>query len=91
MKFIILLWLLTLFSTQTSANSDNEDIRRTLNNYIQGTSYSYPDKITEAFYTDANLLLENKEKEIWRVPAKEYVNWFKKIILVNIPDALERY
>ena len=78
MKFIILLWLLTLFSTQTSANSDNEDIRRTLNNYIQGTSYSYPDKITEAFYTDANLLLENKEKEIWRVPAKEYVNWFKK-------------
>jgi len=69
---------LVLFSVSSLANVENNEINKVLNNYIQGTSFSYPDKIASAFYSDANLLLEKKNKTVWRVPAKEYVSWFKK-------------
>jgi len=69
---------LVLFSVSSLANVENNEIKKVLNNYIQGTSFNYPDKIASAFYSDANLLLEKKSKDVWRVPAKEYVNWFKK-------------
>jgi len=69
---------LLLFTNPLLATSENQAIKKVLNDYIQGTSYNYPDKITNAFYSDANLLLENKDKAVWRVPAKEYVSWFTK-------------
>jgi putative intracellular protease/amidase len=67
-----------LFTLPSLASTDSKAINNVLDNYIEGTSYSYPDKISSAFYSDANLLLEKKDTEVWRVPAKEYVNWFKK-------------
>jgi putative intracellular protease/amidase len=67
-----------LFTNPLLAGNENKAIQNVLNNYIQGTSYNYPDKISHAFYSDANLLLEKKGNVIWRVPAKEYVSWFKK-------------
>ena len=59
------------------AATDKEQIRATLNNYIQGTSYNYPNKIARAFYPSAELLLEKKDTPLWRVPAQEYISWFK--------------
>jgi len=69
---------IVLFTTPLLANVENNKIAKTLNNYIQGTSFNYPDKITAAFYSDANLLLEKKDEVVWRVSAQEYVSWFKK-------------
>ena len=74
---------LVLFSASSLANIENKVIKKVLNNYIQGTSFNYPDKIASAFYSDANLLLEKKDKIVWRVPAQEYVSWFKKSNLGN--------
>ncbi len=74
---------LALFSASSLANVENNEIKKVLDNYIQGTSFNYPDKIASAFYSDANLLLENKDKVVWRVPAQEYVSWFKKSNLGN--------
>lgn len=73
-------FLLFMFANVTSVFAFNEHqlIQTTLNHYIQGTSYNYPDKINEAFYADAHLLLEKHEQPIWRVTAKEYASWFKK-------------
>jgi putative intracellular protease/amidase len=68
---------LMLLTLPTLASAENEAIKKVLNNYIQGTSYNYPDKILSAFYSDADLFLEKKGSDIWRVPAKEYVSWFK--------------
>ena len=70
--------LLLLFSTLAKASVENDAIQEVLNKYIQGTSYNYPDKINDAFYSDANLLLEKEGNAVWRVPIKEYVNWFDK-------------
>ena len=69
---------LVLFCAYSIANVENNDIKKVLNNYIQGTSFNYPDKISSAFYSDANLLLEKKGHAVWRVPAKDYINWFNK-------------
>lgn len=69
---------LVLFCAYSVANVENNDIKKVLNNYIQGTSFNYPDKISSAFYSDANLLLEKKGHAVWRVPAKDYINWFNK-------------
>jgi len=69
---------LVLFPASSFANVENNEIKKVLNNYIQGTSFNYPDKILSAFYSDANLLLEKKDKVVWRVPAQEYVTWFKQ-------------
>jgi len=78
-KFLYALNLfLVLFSTSSLAKVESGEIKKVLNNYIQGTSFNYPDKIASAFYSDANLLLEKKDKVVWRVPAQEYVSWFKK-------------
>ncbi|MEW6991841.1 nuclear transport factor 2 family protein [Colwelliaceae bacterium 6441] len=70
--------LLLVLVTQPTYAHQNEQISIAINNYIQGTSYNYPEKISEAFYHDANLLLEKKDQPVWRVPAKEYVSWFTK-------------
>jgi len=69
---------LLLFSSSTLANVENNDIKKALNNYIQGTSYNNTARIAKAFYSDANLLLEKKDKPVWRVSSKEYISWFGK-------------
>lgn len=74
----IITLLISLHSKPVMANSEPQKIRSTLDNYIQGTSYSYPEKITKAFYTDANLLLEKKNQAVWRVSSKDYASWFSK-------------
>jgi hypothetical protein len=78
----ILLNILTLFvsllTTPASADTEHQQITAALDNYIQGTSYSYPEQIAKAFYSDANLLLEKKNQAVWRVPSKDYAGWFSK-------------
>jgi putative intracellular protease/amidase len=78
----IILGIFTLFigllDKPVWANSDNKQITTVLENYIQGTSYSHPEKIAKAFYSNANLLLEKKNQPIWRVSAKDYAGWFSK-------------
>lgn len=72
--FLILLLILSnhLFSQQ-----EEEQIKTALLNYIEGTSYNRTELIDKAFYPEANLYLENKEKEMWIVPAGTYTGWFK--------------
>jgi len=73
-----LVLLLVLIAKPALADFQHEQIKTALNNYIQGTSYNYPDKIAAAFYPGANLLLEKDNQPIWKVPSQEYVSWFAK-------------
>jgi len=75
--FICLL-IQPVWAQPVSTQTENQQITDTLENYIQGTSYSHPDKIAAAFHGDANLLLDKKNQDIWRVPAKDYASWFSK-------------
>jgi hypothetical protein len=78
---IISIKILTLTFILNSASAyghtDELQIRQTLTNYIQGTSYNRPKQIEKAFYQDTELLLEKKNNPLWRVPVKQYISWFE--------------
>lgn len=78
MKKLFFTLLLALQSLILFAQSEKDSIVNCIQNYIEGTSYNKPDKISKAFYTDANLFLSHKEKPLWIVPASEYAKWFQK-------------
>lgn len=54
--------------------SEEAQVKATINNYIEGTSYSNPEQVQSAFYEEAELFLSHKEKELWIVPIKEYID-----------------
>lgn len=76
MKHFLLLLVILIFGTSTKAQTEEAKIRTTVVNYINGTSYNKPELIEKAFYNDANLYLDHKEKELWIVKAKEYASWY---------------
>ena len=76
--FYLLMTGLLLISTTSFAQTSDEQVRTTLMDYIEGTSYTYPDRIKKAFYADANLYLSKEGQDIWVVPAQEYAGWFAK-------------
>jgi len=75
----IAIFTLTFVLTNASAygQTNEQEIRQTLTNYIQGTSYNRPKQIEKAFHPDTNLLLEKKSNPLWRVPVKQYISWFE--------------
>ncbi|WBU90308.1 nuclear transport factor 2 family protein [Cellulophaga omnivescoria] len=77
MKHFFLTIGFLIVSNITVAQTDRSKIETTILNYINGTSYNQPKLIEKAFYANANLYLENKEKTLWVVPAKEYIGWYK--------------
>ncbi len=69
---------LTLFiSILTYSQNDVAGITTTLNLYLEGSSYNYPDKIKEAFYKDAPLFLSKPDQEIWLVSPEHYAGFYK--------------
>lgn len=59
------------------AQTETLSIKKSIENYIDGTSYNKPDRIEKAFYPEANLFLSHKDKDLWIVPIGEYTKWFK--------------
>ncbi len=76
-RFLGLIAFLCITQFTFSQSSDKDKITATLNNYIQGTSYSNPSQISKAFHETANLYLSKKDQDLWIVPSKEYTSWFK--------------
>lgn len=77
MKHFLLLIGFLILSDIIVAQTEEAQIETTILNYINGTSYNQPKLIEKAFYSDANLYLENNKKMLWIVPAKEYTSWYK--------------
>ncbi len=59
------------------SQSEEQAIRETLQNYIEGSSYSNPEMIQEAFYEEADLFLSKEGQEIWVLSPKEYAALFQ--------------
>ncbi len=78
MKNTLILILLLIGAMTLQAQTEDGLIRKTINNYIEGTSYNKIEQIEKAFYPEADLFLDNKEKTLWVVPIAEYASWFKK-------------
>lgn len=77
MRQIISLVITLFFYLSANAQSDEQQIRQALSNYINGTSYNQPKQIEKAFYAEADLFLDNKEGSLWVVPIKEYQSWYE--------------
>jgi len=75
-----ILIILVLFCTTNLlfSQSDKELIEATLTDYIEGTSYSKVPQIKKAFYEEADLFLDKKDKSLMVVPISEYASWFEK-------------
>lgn len=69
---------LLLVSSQLWAATEHDNVRRVLNNYIDGSSFNNVEQLSSAFYDKANLYLEKQDQELWTVPAKQYTSWFSK-------------
>ncbi|ANH61379.1 nuclear transport factor 2 family protein [Dokdonia donghaensis] len=77
MKNSLLFLSLIFFYSVTYGQTESQEIKEVLFNYINGTSYNKPELIEKAFYPEADLFLDNKENNLWIVPIKEYQGWYK--------------
>jgi hypothetical protein len=68
----------TFISISAFSQSDEDLIRHSLHNYFNGTSYNYIDQIKSAFYPEAELYLENREGNLWKLSPDEYAALFEK-------------
>lgn len=66
-----------IFSNYLFAQSEEAQIRATLNNYMDGTAYSKTELIDKAFYPEAELFLDGRDKQLSVVPIAQYASWFK--------------
>ncbi len=66
-----------LLSFLSFSQAEEQAIRETLQNYIEGSSYSNPEMIQEAFYNEADLFLSKEGQEIWVLSPKEYAALFQ--------------
>lgn len=74
-SFLMLLGM--LFSTFLFSQSDEDLIRHTIQNYFNGTAYNYLEQAESAFHPEAELYLENREGELMKLTAAEYIALFK--------------
>lgn len=77
MKTQFLTFTLLLLTFSLCAQTEEEAIRQTLQNYIDGSSYSNQELIQSAFYENADLFLSKKDQELWVLSPEEYANLFK--------------
>lgn len=79
MKVKTILTALAIFSHFLAFSQTKEDyVRHSLHNYFNGTAYSYLNQIEAAFYPEATLYLENREGELMKLTAAEYIAFFEK-------------
>ena len=80
MKFtkIILVFTGLFIYTTSTAQSDEDFIRHTIQNYFNGTAYNYVEQIKSAFHPEAELYLENREGKLWKLSGTEYAALFEK-------------
>ncbi|MDF4223121.1 nuclear transport factor 2 family protein [Maribacter sp. M208] len=77
MRNSILVFSLFLLNSLIYGQTEETKIKNVLLDYVNGTSYNRPELLKKAFYTNANLFLDNTEQELWIVPINEYQSWYK--------------
>ncbi len=70
--------LLLFFATYSAAQSESELIKEALNYYIEGTSYSYPEKIKKAFHPDCDMYLYNDADTLMVLSPERYASFFTR-------------
>ncbi len=74
----LILFLGLISPTILLAQTDQELIRETLNQFIEGTVYNYPQKVREVFYPDTRMFLHNGADTAWVVSSETYASWYSR-------------
>ncbi len=72
------IYLFLFFPVIISAQSETDLIKETLNYYIEGTSYNYPEKIKKAFLPGCDMYLYNNADTLMVMSPERYASFFKK-------------
>ena len=71
----------TLFITVTLSvcgQTDHDLVKETLYDFIDGTTYNYPDTIASAFYPGTRMFLYNDRDSLWVMTSEEYASLYKR-------------
>ncbi|WP_400078125.1 nuclear transport factor 2 family protein [Winogradskyella sp. R77965] len=74
----ILLVTINLTAQKEENLTENEQITQTINYYIEGTAYNYPEKLKMAFMPNANMFLDHNEKPLFVMTIEEYAEHVAK-------------
>ncbi|HAA17452.1 MAG TPA: hypothetical protein DCP28_01250, partial [Cytophagales bacterium] len=75
-RHIILGALMLLSIGRTYGQSDEAQIRATIQQFIVGTEYNYPDSVASSFYPDTRMFLYTPADTVWTVSPDTYASWY---------------
>lgn len=76
MKRLFIIAFLILTFLPAAAQKDHEQITQVLGNFIEGTSFNYPDKILSAFLPGTPMYLYNRADTLLIMSAERYASLF---------------
>ncbi|MEO9870276.1 PQQ-dependent sugar dehydrogenase [Ekhidna sp.] len=65
-----------LYGFNLLGQSDHDNIRATVQKFITGTVYNYPDTILSAFNPGTKMFLHSPSNPAWEVSVEEYASWY---------------
>lgn len=77
-KRLLLTTAIVTFHTMASCQNDDQLIRETLDDFIKGTVYNYPDTIAAAFYPGTRMFLYNGTDSVFMMTSEEYADLYKR-------------
>ncbi len=69
---------IVIFSSGIFGQSDQQQIQAVLSNFIEGTSFNYPEKILSAFHPNTPMYLQNDADTLFVVSAELYASWYSR-------------
>ncbi|MEX0275414.1 MAG: nuclear transport factor 2 family protein [Flavobacteriaceae bacterium] len=75
---LLLVLVSSIHGQNVNAQSETEQISETINLYIEGTAYGYPEKLREAFIPGANMFLDHSDKPLYTMTIEEYAERLAK-------------
>ena len=58
------------------AQTDVEKIHQVIDQFIEGTTFNYPDKVLGTFYPNTPMFLYNRADTVYKVTAELYSSWY---------------
>lgn len=78
MKTYLLTLSICLLGFVSYSQSDHDLVKSTIQNFIDGTTFNYPDKIRSSFYPETFMFLHNNADSVWKVSADTYASWYSR-------------
>jgi len=79
MKHILItVFTLVLLNQTVYCQSDQDQIRHTLNNFIFGTTFNYPDSINDSFHPGSRMFLFNEADSVWMITSEKYASFYSR-------------